>query len=319
MTVISQGSVRVSAEVAEAVKTGQAIVALESTIFTHGLPRPVNLEVAQEAESILRELGVVPATVGIIRGLPVVGMTQDEIADLSREDSVVKVSRRDLPIAATKKLNGGTTVAATAFLAHHAGIRVFSTGGLGGVHHGASETFDESADLSILAETPVLLISAGVKSILDIPATLERLETLSVTVVGYKTTTYPGFYVRDSGSRIEYSAASPDEAAAILAAQDSFGIQSAVLIANPVAEDQQLSPSLHTRILSEAWKAAAADSVSGNATTPYLLDYIQRATGGESLSVNINVYRGNVRLGGEIALAFTRRASIARLPQPALG
>lgn len=319
MTLISQGSVRVSAEVAEAARAGEAIVALESTIFTHGLPRPVNLEVALEAESILRELGVVPATIGVIRGLPIVGMTQDEIAELSREDPAVKVSRRDLPIAATKKLNGGTTVAATAFLAHHAGVRVFSTGGLGGVHHGASDTFDESADLSILSETPVLLVSAGVKSILDIRATLERLETLSVTVAGYKTTTYPGFYVRDSGSSIEYSADSPDEAAAILAAQDSFGIQSAVLIANPIAEDQQLPPSLHARILSEAWNAAKTDGVSGNATTPYLLDYIQRATNGESLTVNINVYRGNVRLGGEIALALTRQRSTDRLPQPVLG
>jgi pseudouridine-5'-phosphate glycosidase len=261
----------------------------------------------------------VPATIGVIHGRPIVGMSHDEIADLSREDSVVKVSRRDLPIAAAKRLNGGTTVAATAFLANVAGVRVFSTGGLGGVHHGASETFDESADLSILAETPVLLVSAGVKSILDIPATLERLETLSVAVAGYKTTTYPGFYVRDSGSTIEYSVDSPAEAAAILAAQDSFGIRSAVLIANPVAEAEQLTPSLHSRILAEAWSAASADGISGNATTPYLLEYIQRATSGESLTVNINVYRGNVRLGGEIAVALSNlRRSSETVLQPAL-
>ncbi|HEX4444184.1 MAG TPA: pseudouridine-5'-phosphate glycosidase [Galbitalea sp.] len=304
MTSAPHNPIRVSAEVAQAVHAGQPVVALESTIFTHGLPRPINLEVALDAETILRDRGVVPATIGIIAGVAVIGMSTDEIRDLSTEDAVVKVSRRDLPIAAAKRLSGGTTVAATAFLAHHAAIRVFSTGGLGGVHHGASESFDESADLSILAETPILLVSAGVKSILDIPATLERLETLSVTVAGYRTTSYPGFYVRESGSTIEYSVNSPAEAAEILSAQDAFGINSAVLIANPIAEDQQLPPELHTRILAEAWKAAEVAGVAGNATTPYLLDYIQRATSGQSLAVNIAVYRGNVTLGGEIALAL---------------
>lgn len=305
MTSGAQSPIRISADVASAVLDGRPVVALESTIFTHGLPRPINLEVALEAESILRSLDVVPATIGILRGVAVVGMSADEIGALSREDAVVKVSRRDLPIAAAKQLDGGTTVAATAFLADRAGVRVFSTGGLGGVHHGANESFDESADLSVLAETPVVLVSAGVKSILDIPATLERLETLSVTVVGYRTRTYPGFYVRDSGSTIEYSADTPAEAAAILVAQDAFGIHSAVLIANPISEDQQLPPEVHARILSEAWAAADAAGIRGNATTPYLLDYIQRVTNGESLEVNVNVYRGNVRLGGEIALALS--------------
>jgi pseudouridine-5'-phosphate glycosidase len=304
---------RVSDEVTAATRSGNPVVALESTIFTHGLPRPINLEVAMEAEALLRGQGVVPATIGVIHGVAVVGMTADEIAELSREDRIVKVSRRDLPIAAAKKLNGGTTVAATAFLANRAGIRVFSTGGLGGVHRGASETFDESADLSILAETPLLLISAGVKSILDIPATLERLETLSITVAGYRTTAYPGFYVRDSGSTIEYSADSPEEAAAILTAQDAFGIRSAVLIANPIAEDLQLSPALHSRILREALSAADTDGISGNATTPYLLDYIQRATDGRSLTVNVDVYRSNVTLGGEIARALSRQLTEAGL------
>lgn len=304
MTTPSPDSVFISAEVAGAIREHQPVVALESTIFTHGLPRPTNLEVALEAESILRDSGVVPATIGVLAGRPVVGMTTDEIARLSKTDGTVKVSRRDLPIAFLKALDGGTTVAATAFLAHSAGVRVFSTGGLGGVHHGASETFDESADLPVLAETPILLVSAGVKSILDIPATLERLETLSVTVAGYRTTTYPGFYVRDSGSRVEFSVDSPEEAASLLAAQQAFGIDSAVLIANPIADDLQLAPSLHSRILGEAWKAAASEGISGNATTPFLLDYIQRETGGESLAVNIDVYRGNVRLGGQIASAL---------------
>ena len=195
--------------VREALGDGRPVVALESTIFTHGLPRPRNLEVALAAEESLRAIGVVPATIGVLRGVPTVGLTADQIRELGADDDVIKVSLRDLPIAAAKRRSGGTTVAGTAFLAARAGIAVFATGGLGGVHRGASETFDESADLPVLAQTPILMVSAGVKSILDVGASLERLETLSITLVGYRTTRFPGFYLADSGFAIDYAVDEP--------------------------------------------------------------------------------------------------------------
>lgn len=297
-------AIAVSPEVREAVDAGAAVVALESTIFTHGLPRPRNLEVAREAERQLRDAGVVPATVGVVTGVPTVGLTDAEIERLSTDDAAVKVSIRDLPVAAAKRLNGGTTVAATSTLAHRTGITVFSTGGLGGVHHGAGTTFDESADLVALAGTPVLVVSAGVKSILDIPATLERLETLNIPVVGYRTTKYPGFYVADSGHAIEYAVDGPEEAAAIVRARDALGLRAAVLVANPVPEEHQLDPAVHDRVVAEAWAAAEREGVVGHDITPFLLDRILAATGGASLAVNIAVYRNNVAVGGAIALAL---------------
>jgi pseudouridine-5'-phosphate glycosidase len=302
-------SFRVSDEVRQAVAEGKPVLALESTIFTHGLPRPRNLEVALEAEARLRELGVVPATIGIIDGVPTVGLSADEIETLSNADHVIKVSVRDLAVAMGKKLHGGTTVAATAYLAHRAGIRVFSTGGLGGVHRGAETTFDESADLPILATLPLVVVSAGVKSILDIPLTLERFETLNLVVVGYKTTDFPGFYVTDSGYDIEYSVDSPDEVAAMVEARDSLEISSTLLVANPIAKEKQLDPAVLEAVLEKAWAASADAGIIGHDTTPFLLDFIQRETKGESLNVNVNVYRGNVELGAEIAKALSARAS----------
>jgi pseudouridine-5'-phosphate glycosidase len=300
--------ITVAAEVGEALADGQPVVALESTIFTHGLPRPRNLEVAMAAERQLRELGVVPATIGLLDGEAIVGLTAEQIEQLSTTDGVSKISLRDLPVAAARGLSGGTTVAGTAFLAHRAGIAVFSTGGLGGVHIGASTTFDESADLPVLARTPILVVSAGVKSILDIGASLERMETLSVTVVGYKTTSYPGFYIADSGFEVEYSVDGPTEAADLVRTRNAFGIEGAVVLANPVPPGEQLSEEEHRAVLAEAWVAADAAGIAGNDTTPFLLDYIQKATGGRSLDVNVAVYRNNVRLGGEIALALAGQA-----------
>lgn len=297
-------SIRVSDEVSAAVRDRKAVVALESTIFTHGLPRPKNREVALEAEQIIRDAGAVPATIAVVAGAPTIGLSVDQITALSEHDDAVKVSQRDLPIAIATGLSGGTTVAATAYLAHLAGVRVFSTGGLGGVHRGASESFDESADLTTLAQVPIVVVSAGVKSILDIPATLERLETLNIPVLGYRTTAYPGFYVADSGHSIEYSVDSADEIARVVACRDDLALSSAVLVANPIAVELQLDPALHERTLAEAWEAAAQAGIAGNATTPFLLDYIQRATNGESLGVNIDVYRSNARLGAEIARAL---------------
>lgn len=301
---MSAPAVHVSEEVQEAVREGRPVVALESTIFTHGLPRPRNLEVALEAEKALRALGVVPATVGVFSGVPTVGLSAEQINRLSDEEGIAKVSLRDLPVVGALGQHGGTTVAATAFLAHHAGIRVFSTGGLGGVHHGAAQTFDESADMTTLAQTPVLVVSAGVKSILDVAATLERFETLNIPVLGFGTKRYPGFYVADSGYEISYSVSTVEEAAAVLGKRDALGLPQAVLLANPVAEDKQLPPEELNSILSRAWLEARDAGITGSETTPFLLDFIQRDTGGRSLEVNIEVYRGNVALGGRVAVAL---------------
>ncbi len=297
-------ALRIGAHVQAALDAGQPVLALESTIFTHGLPRPRNLEVAREAEQIVRDAGAVPATIGVVDGVSVVGLTDAEIEYLSTTDDVVKASLRDLPVAAAKKLNAGTTVAATAYLAHAAGVRVFSTGGLGGVHREAQTTFDESADLPTLATLPLVVISAGVKSILDIPLTLERLETLNLAVVGYQTTDYPGFYIADSGFDIEYSVDSPEEIAAVVAARDGLNISSTLLVANPVAKEHELPADVHDDVLARALAAAEAQGISGHDTTPFLLDFVQRETGGQSLDVNVEVYRGNVKLGAQIAAAL---------------
>ncbi|MDR7190068.1 MULTISPECIES: pseudouridine-5'-phosphate glycosidase [Microbacterium] len=294
----------IAREVRDAVASGDPVLALESTIFTHGLPRPRNLTVALEAEARVRALGVVPATIGLVDGRPTVGLSPDEIERLSTADGVVKASVRDVPVAVVKGLSAGTTVAATAHLAARAGVRVFSTGGLGGVHRGAAQTFDESADLPTLAGLPLVVVSAGVKSILDIALTLERLETLNLAVVGYRTTDYPGFYVGDSGYDVEYSVDSPAEIAAIARTRDALGISSTLLVANPVAADRQLDPALHDDVLTRALAAAAAEGVSGHDTTPFLLDFFQRETAGRSLEVNVAVYRGNVDLGARIARAL---------------
>jgi pseudouridine-5'-phosphate glycosidase len=301
---MSKFDVHVSEEVRDSIAHNRPVLALESTIFTHGLPRPRNAQVALESEKELRDAGVTPATIGVVKGVLTVGLSKSEIESLSNDDDVVKASIRDLPICAAKGLNAGTTVAATAFAAHAAGIKVFSTGGLGGVHQGASETFDESADLIALAQVPIVVVSAGVKSILDIRATLERLETLNVPVVGWKTTQYPGFYISDSGVEIEYSVDSVEEVAEIVKSRDALKLNSTVLVANPIPVAQQLDPAELDRVLIQAHTAAEQANIVGHDTTPFLLDYIQRATGGESLEVNIKVYKNNVALGGLIAQAL---------------
>ncbi|MFB9957606.1 pseudouridine-5'-phosphate glycosidase [Agromyces bracchium] len=294
-------ALRVADRVRDAVAAGRPVLALESTILTHGLPSPRNLEVGLATEALVREAGVEPATIGVVGGTAVVGLDEHEIERLCTADDVVKASTRDLPVARAAGLDAGTTVAATAWLAHRAGIRVFSTGGLGGVHRGASDTFDESTDLPALATTPIVVVSAGVKSILDVGATLERLETLGITVLGFRTDRFPGFYVADSGFPVPARVESASEAAAVARGRDELGLASAVLVANPVAEADQLDPEVHTRVLAEALTAADAAGVTGHDTTPFLLDFVQRATGGRSLEANLAVYRGNARLGAEIA------------------
>ena len=253
------------------------------------------------------------ATIALVDGVPRVGLTPDDLERIATDESVVKVSSRDIAIAMARKVTGGTTVAATSVLAARAGIRVFATGGLGGVHRGASETFDESADLTVLSRTPITVVSAGVKSILDIPATLERLETLGVAVVGYRTSRFPAFWLSDSGCDLDWRADSPAEIADIMAAREAFGEQSALLVANPLPPGKQLDPRVLDDALADALAAAAAQGVRGKAVSPFLLDWIQRVTGGVSVGVNLDIARGNVDLAAKISRSWSERAE-ARAP-----
>jgi len=292
-----------SPEVSEALAAGKPVVALESTIISHGLPRPRNLEAAKEFEEILRSSGVVPATIAILDGVPQIGLDDKGVDRIANED-LAKASVRDIPILAAKKASGATTVAATAHLASLAGIRVFATGGLGGVHRGAIETFDESADLSTLAVTPITVVSAGVKSVLDIPATLERLETLSVPVIGYKTKKFPAFWLTDSGYTLDWQLDSAAEIAAAMKAQDELGHGQGIVVANPIPLQQQWDPKEHDRVLAIAFEAAKKAGVTGKAVTPFLLGFIVEESGGKSLEVNLDLARNNVRVAGEIAKAW---------------
>jgi pseudouridylate synthase len=294
-----------SSEVRDTLAAGRPVVALESTIISHGLPRPGNLEAARSFEALLKEAGVVPATIAVIDGVPKAGLTSADLERIALDESVIKVSGRDLGLAMAAKRTAGTTVAATSVLAARAGIRVFATGGLGGVHRGYAESLDESADLTVLAGTPVTVVSAGVKSVLDIPATLERLETLCVAVAGYRTSRFPAFYLTDSGYDLDWRLDSPAEIAAVMAARDRLGDRSALLIANPLPAGKQLDPALHDRVLGEALTAAAAAGIRGKAVTPFLLDYMRQATAGRSVAVNLDVARGNIALAAEIAIAWS--------------
>ena len=301
-----------SGPVRDALAAGRPVVALESTIISHGLPRPGNLAAARSFEQMLTDAGVTPATIAVVDGVPKAGLDDADLERIAFDESVVKVSSRDLGLAMAGKRTAGTTVAATSVLAARAGIRLFATGGLGGVHRGFAESLDESADLTVLSRTPVTVVSAGVKSILDIPATLERLETLGVAVVGYRTSRFPAFYLTDSGQDLDWRLDSPAEIAAAMAARDLLGDQAALLVANPLPPQAQLDPVLHDRVLAEALAAAGAAGVRGKAVTPFLLDYMQRATAGASVAVNLDVARGNIALAGQIATAWSERAGPRR-------
>jgi pseudouridylate synthase len=290
--------------VAAAQHAGTPVVALESTIIAHGLPRPRNLDVARELEAIVRDHGACPATIAVLDGIPHIGLEPDELARVAESTELRKLGRRDLPVAMALGASGATTVSATAWLAGAAGIRVFATGGLGGVHRGFIGSFDESADLDVLSRTRVTVVSAGVKSVLDVAATLERLETLSVTVVGFATSDFPGFYLHSSGRPIDWTVSTPAEVARIMHHQDELGIGSAVLVANPVPEEEQLDPALHDRALAQALAAADRDAVTGQGLTPYLLAALVTATEGAALEANVAAVKGNVRLGALIAAAF---------------
>jgi pseudouridine-5'-phosphate glycosidase len=283
------------------------VVALESTILSHGLPRPRNLAVGREIEATVRAAGAVPATIGVVGGRVVVGLDDAQVERLALADGVLKVSIRDLPLAVARGADGATTVASTAMLAARAGIGVFATGGLGGVHRGAQETHDESADLRALAETPITVVCAGVKSILDVPATLERLETLSVSVAGYGTDRFPGFYLADSGYGLDWRLDTPEEAAAVAAARDALGLPGALVLANPLPDDQQLDPAVHDRVLAEGLAGLEREGVTGKDVTPYLLAYFHDATAGESLDVNVRIILRNADLAARVAVAAARR------------
>ncbi|MGW7436818.1 pseudouridine-5'-phosphate glycosidase [Streptomyces sp. NPDC054849] len=298
-----------SDEVRTALARGRPVVALESTIITHGLPRPRNLEVGLELEDLVRAEGAVPATIAVVDGVAYAGLDKAQLERIAGGDGVRKLGHRDLAPALATGATGATTVSATAFLAARAGLRVFATGGLGGVHREWAQTQDESADLSLLARTRITVVCAGVKSILDVPATLQRLETLGVGVLGYGTGRFPGFYLADSGEPVDWTVHRPEEVAAVMAAQDALGgPDSALLVANPVAPGQQLDPDLHDRVLAEALDACRERGITGQAVTPFLLGFLVQATGGASLEANLAAVRGNVRLGARIAGAWAARA-----------
>ena len=296
-------AIKLSAEVSAALKAGKPIVALESTIISHGLPRPSNLEVALECERIVRDAGAVPATIALLDGKILVGLERSELEAIANRDDISKASIRDLAIVVAQGKSAATTVAATAHIAAIAGIHVFATGGLGGVHRGANESFDESADLTALANVDMTMICAGVKSILDVPATLERLETLAISLVGYKTTAFPGFYLTDSGYTLEHRVDSPAEIAAIIKARKEVGtLTKALVVANPVVKE--MDKARHDEILKSGLEKAEQQGVVGKNVTPFLLEHFHSTSKGESLAINTEIIKANCLLGAQIAVAL---------------
>ena len=296
-------AIKLSAEVSAAIKAGKPIVALESTIISHGLPRPSNLEVALECERIVRDAGAVPATIALLDGKILVGLERSELEAIANRDDISKASIRDLAIIVAAGKSAATTVAATAHIAAMAGIHVFATGGLGGVHRGANESFDESADLTALANVDMTMICAGVKSILDVPATLERLETLAISLVGYKTNAFPGFYLTDSGYTLEHRVDSPAEIAAVIKARAAVGTQNkALVVANPVVKE--MNKSRHDEILKSGLEKAQKQGVVGKDVTPFLLEHFHTTSQGESLAINTEIIKANCLLGAQIAVAL---------------
>jgi pseudouridine-5'-phosphate glycosidase len=291
-----------SPEVAAALASNSPIVALESTIISHGLPRPSNLNVAREVEAIVRERGATPATSAILDGVVHIGLTDEQLVAIANRDDISKASSRDLAVLVASKKSAATTVAATAHLAAQAGIKVFATGGLGGVHRGADESFDESADLTALSKLDMTVVCAGVKSILDVGATLERLETLAIGLVGYKTTAFPGFYLTDSGFTIEHRVDSAADIAAVIKARASVGTNgAALLVANPVVKE--MNRAKHDQILATGLAKAEAAHITGKDVTPFLLEHFHTTSQGESLLVNIEIIKSNSALAADIAVA----------------
>ena len=298
-----KSAIKYSAEVSAAIAAGTPIVALESTIISHGLPRPSNLAVAQECERIIRQRGAIPATITLLDGVVHIGLEAHELDAIANRDDISKASSRDLAIIIAQGKSAATTVAATAHIAAIAGIKVFATGGLGGVHRGANESFDESADLTALSQLDMVVVCAGVKSILDVHATLERLETLAIGVVGYKTNRFPGFYLTDSGFEIEHRVDSAQEIAAIIKARGQVATSHhALIVTNPV--EKQMDKARHDEILTSGLANAARDGIDGKYVTPYLLEHFHTASKGESLAINTEIIKSNCALAADIAMAL---------------
>ena len=298
--------IRVSEEVKNALKEGKAVVALESTIISHGMPYPKNVETALKVEAEVRKYGAIPATIGIIDGIGVVGMSKEEIEEFGKRKGVIKTSRRDLPVIYARKLWGATTVATTMMLAKEAGIEVFVTGGIGGVHRGASETFDISADLQELANTDVTVVCAGAKAILDLKLTLEYLETYGVTVLGYKTKELADFYTAHSGLNLEYEIEDPLDGAKIIKAKRENCLRGGILIANPIPEEYAMDKEVIDNCINEAIKEMDKLGIHGKESTPYLLAKICELTGGESLESNIRLVLNNAKIGSKIAVEYAK-------------
>lgn len=295
-------ALKISEEVRNALEQGKPVVALESTIISHGMPYPDNVKTALTVEKTVRENGAVPATIAIIKGVPTVGLSEEEIEHLGKEGTkVVKVSRRDIPVVIAKKLDGATTVASTMIFAETAGIKVFATGGIGGVHRGATETMDISADLEELHQTNVTVVCAGAKSILDLGLTLEYLETKGVPVLGYKTDELPAFFTRKNGFKVDYRMDSPEEIAAAVKAKDALGLSGGMLVANPVPEEYSMDPDKIEAVISEAVEEAKALGITGKKVTPFLLEKIRNVTGGDSLFTNVKLVLNNAALAAKIA------------------
>jgi len=295
--------IRVDAEVADALAAGHPVVALESAIIAHGLPRPKSLSFAREFEEEVRAGGAVPATIAVIDGVPHIGLRDTALEQIAVSDDVHKASVRDLAVVCARGATGATTVAATAHLAALAGIGVVATGGLGGVHRGARETWDESADLAWRARTQIVVVCAGVKSILDVGATLERLESASVTLLGYQSDRFAGFYLSDSGFPVPWRVESPQEIARIMRARSLIDHHGAIVVANPLPADEQLDPEQHDRVLARALEVAEAAKVVGKEITPFLLEFVHLETGGTSLQVNVRLVRRNAHLAAQVAAA----------------
>ncbi|MCO8270910.1 pseudouridine-5'-phosphate glycosidase [Actinoplanes sp. TRM 88003] len=303
-------AIRYGEHVTRARRDSRPVVALESTIISHGLPHPDNLRVAREIEQTVRDQGAVPATIGMIGGELIVGLDDAQIEHLALAEGVAKLSVRDLAVAAARRADGATTVAATSAVAAAAGIGVFATGGLGGVHREANVTFDESADLTTLARTPIVVVCAGVKSILDVGATLERLETLGVSVAGYGTRRFPGFFITDGGFDVDWQLDSPEQVADVIRARSDQNVGAgALILANPLPADEQLDPELHDRTLSEGLSLLARGGITGKAVTPFLLSHFHESTEGKSLEVNVRIILRNAALAAQIAVATATEAT----------
>ena len=300
-------NIKISKEVENALKNNIPVVALESTIIAHGMPYPTNIETAYKVEDIIRAQGCIPATIGIIDGVPIIGMSKEEIKDFGTRKDIIKVSRRDLPVVLVRKLSGDTTVTATMILANLAHIKVFVTGGIGGVHREASQTFDISSDLVELSTTPIIVVCAGIKAILDLPKTLEVLETLGVTLLGYKTNELPNFYTPHSGIKLNYSVSSPNEVVDIMKEKENMSLRGGILVTNPIKEEDATNSQEIEEAINKAIDESHVKNIKGKEITPFLLKRISEITHEDSLKSNIHLILNNAVLGAEIAKAYTQR------------